>query len=313
MQRKAFTLIELLVVIAIIAILAAILFPVFAQAKLAAKKTAALSGTKQLGLAVIMYDGDYDGQFPLGFEGSPNTCPDPHSWTGLDLWCQRVQPYTKSIGVFEASTDSEGGAKALPGTWAGVGISFAVNAYYGNWCCSPNWNSGFQLRGPMGVGNNKYACGNDEGNGWLMQSSLNESVMTQPSGTILAAEKNGSDIETWNTTYGAANGCGTYNCEGNMSGFAMGGTLGGTDLDVANAVKGWGPQQVPNAKTTAYQTAGNGNPLQYEYGINGAVSASYSGLSVFAYVDGHAKASIPSSTNPDPVNLPASNQWDGLR
>ena len=62
-MRKAFTLIELLVVIAIIAILAAILFPVFAQAKAAAKKTAALSNTKQLVLGMIMYIGDYDDVF----------------------------------------------------------------------------------------------------------------------------------------------------------------------------------------------------------------------------------------------------------
>ncbi len=65
MNRKAFTLIELLVVIAIIAILAAILFPVFAQAKVAAKKTASLSGVKQLNLGAIMYAGDFDDLYPL--------------------------------------------------------------------------------------------------------------------------------------------------------------------------------------------------------------------------------------------------------
>ena len=59
-MKNAFTLIELLVVIAIIAILAAILFPVFAQAKTAAKKTAAISNQKQISLGLLMYMGDND-------------------------------------------------------------------------------------------------------------------------------------------------------------------------------------------------------------------------------------------------------------
>lgn len=64
MTKKAFTLIELLVVIAIIAILAAILFPVFASAKLAAKKAVAISNAKQQGLGLVMYAGDYDDIYP---------------------------------------------------------------------------------------------------------------------------------------------------------------------------------------------------------------------------------------------------------
>lgn len=88
--RKAFTLIELLVVIAIIAILAAILFPVFAQAREAAKKTMCLSNMKQLGLGMLMYVGDNDDQFPSnafasGTNGSGN-------W-GKDYWMFLIRPY----------------------------------------------------------------------------------------------------------------------------------------------------------------------------------------------------------------------------
>ena len=63
--KRGFTLIELLVVIAIIAILAAILFPVFAQAKEAAKRTSCLSNSNQLGKAMLMYMGDNDDKVPM--------------------------------------------------------------------------------------------------------------------------------------------------------------------------------------------------------------------------------------------------------
>ncbi|MCE9559150.1 MAG: prepilin-type N-terminal cleavage/methylation domain-containing protein [Armatimonadetes bacterium] len=86
-MRKAFTLIELLVVIAIIAILAAILFPVFTQAKAAAKDTQVISNTKQLGLACLMYANDSDDQFPLVFTGGVAL---PTTWADL------IQPYSKN-------------------------------------------------------------------------------------------------------------------------------------------------------------------------------------------------------------------------
>ena len=74
-RNQAFTLIELLVVIAIIAILAAILFPVFAQAREKARQTSCLSNAKQIGLASQMYDQDYDEILPeTGWQGH---CSDP--------------------------------------------------------------------------------------------------------------------------------------------------------------------------------------------------------------------------------------------
>jgi prepilin-type N-terminal cleavage/methylation domain-containing protein len=87
--NRAFTLIELLVVIAIIAILAAILFPVFAQAKLAAKKTVALSDVKQLGLATQMYLNDSDDTYGQSETGSDGT-------NDYLSWCTIVYPYIKN-------------------------------------------------------------------------------------------------------------------------------------------------------------------------------------------------------------------------
>src|SRR5438132_160888 len=86
-QSAAFTLIELLVVIAIIAILAAILFPVFAQAREKARATACTSNLKQLGLALMMYGQDYDENMPTGGYSGPRNWevnPDYKSTRNVD-------------------------------------------------------------------------------------------------------------------------------------------------------------------------------------------------------------------------------------
>ncbi|MBC8018652.1 MAG: prepilin-type N-terminal cleavage/methylation domain-containing protein [Verrucomicrobia bacterium] len=98
-MKHAFTLIELLVVIAIIAILAAILFPVFAQARDKARSATSISNVKQLALAHLMYTQDYDEQFVLCVEDTPLG----DSARGIDYdvsWMQRIQPYTKNLGLF---------------------------------------------------------------------------------------------------------------------------------------------------------------------------------------------------------------------
>jgi prepilin-type N-terminal cleavage/methylation domain-containing protein len=139
--NRAFTLIELLVVIAIIAILAAILFPVFAQAKAAAKKTSAISNTKQIELAAIQYMDEADGnQIPrynaCGVPGHPSLTDT------TDIWPNLIQPYVKNEGVFldTAATNTKYGGiwndnpPAKPTKfgrgWTSIGMNATINGWY---------------------------------------------------------------------------------------------------------------------------------------------------------------------------------------
>ncbi|RYD60880.1 MAG: prepilin-type N-terminal cleavage/methylation domain-containing protein, partial [Verrucomicrobiaceae bacterium] len=120
-MKRAFTLIELLVVIAIIAILAAILFPVFAQAKAAAKKTASLSNIKQTSLAALMYSGDSDDMFPFG---SGNDWYYPNG-----SWIWSTQPYIKNYPMLVDPQDPK--SKAFYPDWFpanALPISYAANS-----------------------------------------------------------------------------------------------------------------------------------------------------------------------------------------
>jgi prepilin-type N-terminal cleavage/methylation domain-containing protein/prepilin-type processing-associated H-X9-DG protein len=119
-SKSAFTLIELLVVIAIIAILAAILFPVFAQAKEAAKKTTCLSNVKQSMLANLMYDNDYD-----------DVVSPAYSYPGCQAWMDFTYPYIKSTGMFSCPDES------FPAMDIDDGVTVGAYKPGENWCNGP--------------------------------------------------------------------------------------------------------------------------------------------------------------------------------
>jgi prepilin-type N-terminal cleavage/methylation domain-containing protein/prepilin-type processing-associated H-X9-DG protein len=131
---RAFTLIELLVVIAIIAILAAILFPVFAQAKEAAKRTACLSNTKQTVLGFLMYTNDYDDTTPSVYESFA-----PYGLT--DYW-QLCQPYIKSVNLFFDPDDQYKGCDTSEGLPITTGTGDPCISYGSNWGPMQSFNSG---------------------------------------------------------------------------------------------------------------------------------------------------------------------------
>ncbi len=126
-QRHGFTLIELLVVIAIISILAAILFPVFAQTREKARATSCLSDEKQLGLAFAQYVSDYDEKYPTGVEGFQFGAG----------WAGEIYPYVKNISVFRCPDDTTSPPPNGQGV-ASYGYNQVIPLTNGNYGASSN-------------------------------------------------------------------------------------------------------------------------------------------------------------------------------
>jgi prepilin-type N-terminal cleavage/methylation domain-containing protein len=190
MKTRAFTLIELLVVIAIIAILAAILFPVFAQAKVAAKKTSSLSNVKQQMLGMIMYTGDYDDTIPQAEYGNNGA---PQISGPLVQWYAAIYPYVKS------------GRKI---TTLGVDQNFGSDGIFKSpmYPKNPNNAAGFEQSGGQSYGVNDALAPKNYTETWMdPQAPRNSSVgfgqIDAPADKILIMEKGANYTNDWNYPY----------------------------------------------------------------------------------------------------------------
>jgi prepilin-type N-terminal cleavage/methylation domain-containing protein/prepilin-type processing-associated H-X9-DG protein len=125
--QKAFTLIELLVVIAIIAILAAILFPVFGRARENARRSSCQSNLKQIALGFKQYISDYDERYPLNYVNAiSSTAPVQPTVIG---WADAIQPYLKSTQIYQCPSDSLAGSSDVRADGTGTYTGAAYTDY----------------------------------------------------------------------------------------------------------------------------------------------------------------------------------------
>ena len=223
MKKRGFTLIELLVVIAIIAILAAILFPVFQKVRENARRTNCVSNLKQIGLGVLQYNQDYDERFPMVDFISPSV-------GGEFRWYNAVGPYIKN-----GSTYGNGYYNGAGGIWTCPDLPVPQPGNYGaNWLLMPSG---------VGVGAN---CNSSGCNGWVPPTLA---ALQAPSDTVMVAEKgmnvgNTSELQfqPWEGMWTAQGGGTAANNYAYSDHVDLNGTTGDCDLTPDMTTYGAGPQ-----------------------------------------------------------------------
>jgi len=276
MRSKAFTLIELLVVIAIIAILAAILFPVFAQAKYAAKRTQTLSNAKQVTLGLTMYLNDYDDHYPIRYLDGNGTSAvySPE----LLIWKDAVYPYIKNGGRNENISRLD----QLPNFTPGSGGVFEDVLNQASWSSRDmgDWGG---VNGPVGAGDmtNRYP------RGWSTNNMLGNNEM----GINPTVYESSPNPDFW---YQGGNGGNTSVLQTPASDILVGSQrvryvgMDSTNLAYSSTVDGYPGQSSDSLDLT----------MEYSVAVNHG-----GGNIVVGYVDGHAKAKNAMKTVAD-------DDWD---
>jgi len=269
MRRRAFTLIELLVVIAIIAILAAILFPVFAQAKLAAKKTSSISNQKQLGLAIIMYAGDYDDMYPRRDGCTLNDSFNP---------AYDNQPAGTSPLPFCSGANGSNG-----------GYAFRDNEYsWGKWVLPYVKNTQLFFHPVIQKDPTGWAEGELDG-GYALNLSLTGllNLTSDGAGGVYGSYGN---VVSWlgGSTTSVGTPADTMLIMEQASLSTLGGYEAGTTSNNVN-VTNYPAAVKEHWEAYFYQTGGNG-PCKEQDGVLDITSAPFSGSVPLSYCDGHTKA-----------------------